>query len=61
MFIVLCLGRIVEILLVRSRTPGRKAIITHVISVFESEDVESWNGCFVILSEKKLRVRRPSL
>jgi predicted nuclease of predicted toxin-antitoxin system len=45
--------------LVRLKRPGLRAIFEKVRSVFEREDVESWRGCFVVLSDSKLRVRRP--
>lgn len=45
--------------LVRLKRPGLRAIFEKVRSVFESEDVESWQGCFIVLSDSKLRVRRP--
>jgi hypothetical protein len=45
--------------LVRLKRPGLRAILEKVQSAFESEDVESWQGCFVVLSDSKLRVRRP--
>ena len=47
------------ILLVRMRTPGRLALIQAITRVFEVEDVERWSGCFVVLTERKLRIRRP--
>lgn len=47
------------ILLVRLRNPGRNALFTKVKSLFEHEAVESWTGCFVVATERKLRVRRP--
>lgn len=47
------------ILLVRIKRPGLRALITKVRSAFETNDVETWRGCFVVLSDSKLRVRRP--
>lgn len=47
------------ILLVRLRNPGRNALFVKVKSLFENEAVESWAGCFVVATERKLRVRRP--
>ena len=46
--------------LVRLKTPGLRALIAKVRFVFATEDVESWPGCFVVLSDSKLRVRRPA-
>jgi predicted nuclease of predicted toxin-antitoxin system len=47
------------ILLVRLREPSRRLLIERVRALFESEDVESWQGCFVVATDHKLRVRRP--
>ena len=47
------------ILLIRMRVPGRLALVQAVTRVFEVEDVESWAGCLVVLTERKLRIRRP--
>jgi len=45
--------------LVRLKRPGLRALLSKLCAVFESEDVESWKGCFIVLSDSKLRVRRP--
>ena len=47
------------LLLVRLHAPGRIALTRRVSSVFAREPVESWIGCFAILTDHKLRVRRP--
>ena len=47
------------LLLVRLAKPGRRALFERVFRLFEAEDVESWRGCFVVASDRKLRVRRP--
>jgi predicted nuclease of predicted toxin-antitoxin system len=46
--------------LVRLKRPGRRALTAKIRAVFESEDVETWAGCFVVLSDSKVRVRRRS-
>jgi predicted nuclease of predicted toxin-antitoxin system len=46
------------LLLVRLRVPGRTALVRRVQSLFEEEDVERWRGCFVVVTDTKLRVRR---
>jgi predicted nuclease of predicted toxin-antitoxin system len=48
------------ILLLRLRNPGRNALYLKVVSLFENEAVDSWAGCFVVATERKLRIRRPS-
>lgn len=47
------------ILLIRLRQPGRKALSRRIERLFETEEVESWHGCVVIVTEHKIRVRRP--
>lgn len=47
------------ILLVRLWMPGRETLISRIASLFTQENVEEWKGCFVVLSESKLRVSRP--
>jgi predicted nuclease of predicted toxin-antitoxin system len=48
------------LLFVRLKHPARRALFEKVRAIFESEDVESWHGCFVVASDRKLRVRRPA-
>lgn len=47
------------LLLFRLRVPGRRALTERVKFVFETEDVEQWKQCFVVVSEHKIRVRHP--
>jgi predicted nuclease of predicted toxin-antitoxin system len=47
------------LLLVRVRKPRRVALTEAVRTAFETEDVSTWAGCFAVLGEHKLRVRRP--
>ena len=47
------------ILLIRLHSPSRIALIQRVEGLFQDEDVNSWVGCFVVASERKLRVRSP--
>ena len=44
------------ILVVRLREPGRDALVRRVRQVFSTEDVDAWTGCFLVLTEHKLRV-----
>ena len=48
------------ILLVRLRDPNRRMLIERIQQVFVGEDVESWADCFVVATESKVRVRKPS-
>jgi predicted nuclease of predicted toxin-antitoxin system len=46
------------LLLVRLRDPGRNTLLWRIQTVFESEEVESWKGCFVVATDRKIRIRR---
>jgi predicted nuclease of predicted toxin-antitoxin system len=46
------------ILLVRLPYAGRSALVLRIQAAFETEGAESWNGCFVVLSDHKIRVLR---
>lgn len=48
------------LLLVRLANPSRRALIERVSTLFAAEDVEGWQGCFVVATERKIRIRRPS-
>ncbi len=47
------------ILLVRLRSPGRIALTQAVLQAFKDEDTSNWLGCFVVLTERKIRIQRP--
>lgn len=47
------------LLLVRLRDPGRNALVSRVRSLFQTENVEAWKGCFVVATAHKVRVRSP--
>jgi predicted nuclease of predicted toxin-antitoxin system len=47
------------LLLLRLRSPGRLLLAKRVMDVFTSEDVNSWAKCFVLVTDTKIRVRRP--
>jgi predicted nuclease of predicted toxin-antitoxin system len=51
-------GTHMGILLVRLSTPGRMEVASRINSIFLSEDVETWKNCFVVLSDRKLRVTK---
>ena len=46
------------ILLMRLPAPGRQALAERVRQVFATENVESWAKCFVVATDRKVRVRR---
>jgi len=45
------------VLLVRLNSPGWEELLARMEEIFTEEDVESWGGCLVVASDKKLRVR----
>jgi predicted nuclease of predicted toxin-antitoxin system len=47
------------ILLLRLRTPNRAALAARLSAVFQAENAESWSGCFVVATDRKIRVVRP--
>ncbi len=47
------------LLLVRLSRPGRLAIRQRIKSLFETEDITAWSRCFVVATERKIRIRRP--
>lgn len=48
------------ILLVRLDLPGRRALTNRIRQIFTTENVASWTQCFVVATERKIRVRRPA-
>lgn len=48
------------ILLVRLALPGRQALANRLRQIFATENVESWTRCFVVATERKIRIRRPA-
>jgi predicted nuclease of predicted toxin-antitoxin system len=52
-------GRHNGILLIRLRSPDRRSLLARVHRIFEQEDVAKWRGCFVVASDRKIRVLRP--
>jgi predicted nuclease of predicted toxin-antitoxin system len=47
------------LLLLRIRLPGRRALAMRLSEVFRSENVESWARCFVLVTDRKIRVHQP--
>ena len=48
------------LLLVRLPRPGRDALLERVSIAFQTENVEGWTGCLVVVTDRKVRVRRPA-
>lgn len=47
------------IILLRLHDCSRRRLIERVRQVFEMEHVDEWAGCFVVIGETRLRIRRP--
>jgi predicted nuclease of predicted toxin-antitoxin system len=47
------------LMLVRLREPSRSRLRARVLAVFRTEDVESWQRCLLVVSDRKVRIRRP--
>lgn len=47
------------LLLLRLAHPGRDALVERVAGLFASEAVNQWQGCLVIATDHKVRVKRP--
>jgi predicted nuclease of predicted toxin-antitoxin system len=44
------------LMLVRLSKPGRLALTRRVLQAFERADADAWSGCFVVLTDVKLRI-----
>ena len=47
------------ILVFRLSEPGWLALVNRAEAVFAIERLEDWRGCFVVVTDRKVRVRRP--
>ena len=47
------------LLVVRLGEPSRRALIERVRLLFATEPVETWHRCFVVATDRKIRIRRP--
>jgi predicted nuclease of predicted toxin-antitoxin system len=47
------------LMLIRLHTPSRRRLIDRIDEVFRTEAVDTWTGCFVVVTERKVRVHRP--
>lgn len=48
------------LLLIRLAHPGRDALVARVSMLFATEAVEQWEGCLVVATDSKVRVKRPA-
>ena len=47
------------ILLLRPHSPNRRNLVGRVVEIFQKESVGEWAGCFVVATERKIRVLKP--
>ena len=47
------------ILLIRLRSPNRRNLTARIIEIFQKENVDEWTQCFVVATERKIRVVKP--
>ncbi len=47
------------LLLLRLRDPSRRALTHRIQTVFAMDDAQQWDHCFVVVTDRKIRVRRP--
>jgi predicted nuclease of predicted toxin-antitoxin system len=47
------------ILLVRLKSPSRSDLLFRIEQLFKVENVGDWKGCFVVATDKKIRIQRP--
>ncbi|MFZ1133074.1 MAG: DUF5615 family PIN-like protein [Terriglobales bacterium] len=48
------------IVLIRLHSPSRLRLVERMQDAFQTEPVDEWAGCFVVVTDHKIRVRRPS-
>jgi predicted nuclease of predicted toxin-antitoxin system len=47
------------VVLIRLRDPSRRQLTERLRQVLSAHAIESWARCFVVITDRKLRVRRP--
>jgi predicted nuclease of predicted toxin-antitoxin system len=48
------------VLLIRLHSPSRLNLAERINELFQAEDINGWARCFVVVTERKIRVRRPA-
>jgi predicted nuclease of predicted toxin-antitoxin system len=46
------------VVLLRLHQPSRRKLLERIRQILQPEAIETWDGCFVVISDRKLRVRR---
>ncbi len=47
------------LLLIRLHSPNRRNLLERIEGLFQKENASDWIGCFVVATERKIRVLRP--
>jgi len=47
------------ILLIRLHSPNRRNLVARIAELFQTENVGEWARCFVVATERKIRVLKP--
>jgi len=47
------------IVLLRLNSPSRRALTERLIELFSCQPADTWSGAFVVVTDTKVRVRRP--
>ena len=47
------------VVLIRLQSPSRRNLIARTTELFEAENVSGWARCFVVVTERKIRVKKP--
>ena len=47
------------IALIRLRDPSRRRLVDRVRQILAIEKIDDWQGTFVVISDRKLRIKRP--
>ncbi|MCC6140909.1 MAG: DUF5615 family PIN-like protein [Nitrospira sp.] len=47
------------LMLLRLRDPSRRALAHRIHTVFGMDEAQRWGRCFVVVTDRKIRVRRP--
>ena len=54
-----CSGSHYGILLIRLHSPNRRSLVARIAELFQKENVADWVRCFVVATERKIRVLKP--
>ena len=47
------------ILLIRLHSPNRRNLVGRIVELFQEENVSEWARCFIVATERKIRVLKP--